>query len=52
MAQVGFKVAGGVEAMSNDRGNSNGFSLSDPAGWAMLWWILSVILIAMVFLAL
>lgn len=52
MAQVGFKVAGGVEAMNGTGHASHSFSLKEPAGWAMLWWVISVILIAMVFLAL
>ena len=54
MPQVGFKVAGGVEAMSGGKNtyNKGSFSLSDPAGWVMVWWVLSIILIAMVFFSL
>lgn len=51
MAQVGFKVVGGVDAMTSEGGNSS-MSLATPAGWVMVWWFLSVILIALVFLSL
>jgi len=51
MAQVGFKVVGGVEAMDSG-GSSSSMSLAQPAGWVMVWWFLSVILIALVFLSL
>ena len=51
MAQVGFKVVGGVDAMANE-GGSTSMSLSTPAGWVMVWWLISIILIALVFLSL
>jgi hypothetical protein len=52
MAQVGFKVVGGVDAMANEGGGSTSLSLATPAGWVVVWWWLSVILIALVFLSL
>jgi hypothetical protein len=51
MAQVGFKVVGGVDAMASE-GKDTSLSLATPAGWVMVWWFISVILIAMVFLSL
>ena len=51
MAQVGFRVVGGVDAMANEAGNPS-MSLATPAGWVMVWWFISIILIAMVFLSL
>lgn len=51
MAQVGFKVVGGVDAMASEGGNTS-MSLATPAGWVMVWWFLSIILIALVFLSL
>lgn len=53
MAQVGFKVAGGIDAMTDgSRSNGKSFNLAEPAGWAMAWWILSVIIIALVLFSL
>lgn len=52
MAQVGFKVVGGVDAMANDGGANPSFSLATPAGWVMIWWWVSIALIALVFLSL
>jgi hypothetical protein len=53
MAQVGFKVVGGIDAMTPEGATGhNSFSLSQPAGWVMVWWLLSILLIASVFFAL
>lgn len=52
MPQVGFKVVGGVDAMAADGGHNASFSLAAPAGWVMVWWWVSVALIALVFLSL
>lgn len=53
MAQVGFKVHGGIDSMSSDdASNGKSFNLSEPAGWAMVWWFLSVIIIALVIFSL
>lgn len=51
MPQVGFKVVGGVEAMGDGSHNSS-LGLAAPAGWVMVYWWLSVALIALVFLSL
>lgn len=51
MPQVGFKVVGGVDAMASE-GHNSSMSLATPAGWVMIWWLLSIFLIAAVFLSL
>jgi len=52
MPQVGFKVVGGVDAMGDTSSGASSFSLTHPAGWVMIWWWVSVALIALVFLSL
>lgn len=52
MPQVGFKVVGGIDAMTPEGTTNSTFSLSQPSGWVMVWWLLSILLIASVFFAL
>jgi hypothetical protein len=52
MAQVGFKGAVGVQAMGGGGNADSSFSLSTPAGWAGLWWIISIVLISVVLFSL
>lgn len=49
--QVGRIGATGVSYIGSDQ-NTSSFSTSTPAGWAMIWWGLSILIIVAMFMAL
>ena len=52
MPRVGQIGAADVSYIGNGSANAEGFSLSNAAGWTMIWWILSIIIIVAMFMAL
>jgi len=55
VARLGANITGGADVSYGDDGG-NGFpdlfNLSTPAGWAMFWWGLSVLIILTMFFSL
>lgn len=52
MARVGVVGAASVSSIGNPGGSEAKFNLSTPAGWAMIWWTLSVLIIVAILLGL
>lgn len=53
MARIGVVGAASVESMGNLPGSHEAkFNTSTPAGWAMIWWGLSVLIIVALLLSL
>lgn len=51
--RVGQQGAAGISYIGDAPGSdSSSFSLSTPAGWAMIWWGLSVLFLLAVFMML
>lgn len=53
MARIGVVGAASVDSIGNLPGGHDAkFNLSTPAGWAMIWWGLSVLIIIALLLSL